>query len=52
MSRLAYHQEIVRDCSWHPTQPSLVTASFDGTIVRCAGVCSTKLVRSTTVAKL
>ena len=25
VAKLAYHREIVRDCSWHPTQPLLAT---------------------------
>lgn len=33
-ARLSYHEEIVRDCSWHPTQPTLVTTSFDGSVVQ------------------
>ena len=34
---LAYHREVVRDASWHPTVPGvLATASFDGSIVRWA----------------
>ncbi|KAK9810228.1 hypothetical protein WJX72_007006 [[Myrmecia] bisecta] len=30
---LSYHHEIVRDCSWHPYDPLLVTTAFDGTVV-------------------
>ena len=34
-ARLDYHDEIVRDCSWHPTQNTIVTTSFDGSVVQC-----------------
>ncbi len=34
MDKLRYHHEIVRDLSWHPTEPMLVTTSFDGTVVQ------------------
>lgn len=30
VARLKYHREVVRDMSWHPTRPLLVSASFDG----------------------
>ncbi|KAK9834848.1 hypothetical protein WJX81_003498 [Elliptochloris bilobata] len=33
VAALAYHREIVRDCSWHPTLPLLASVSWDGTIV-------------------
>lgn len=33
VGELKYHREVVRDCSWHPTQPLLVTTSFDGSVV-------------------
>jgi WD repeat-containing protein 23 len=36
VAALAYHREIVRDCSWHPTQPMLATVSWDGSIVMWA----------------
>lgn len=32
VEKLRYHQECVRDLSWHPTQPLLATVSFDGSI--------------------
>jgi WD repeat-containing protein 23 len=34
VDRLRYHHEIVRDLSWHPFEPMLVTTSFDGTVVQ------------------
>ncbi len=34
VERLRYHREIVRDCSWHPYEPMLVTTSFDGAVVK------------------
>jgi len=33
IGELKYHREVVRDCSWHPTQPLLATTSFDGSVV-------------------
>lgn len=33
VSRLKHHDDIVRDCSWHPFLPLLVSVSFDGTVV-------------------
>jgi hypothetical protein len=38
-ARLDYHDEIVRDCSWHPTQNTIVTTSFDGSVVQCVPSC-------------
>jgi hypothetical protein len=29
VERLSYHQGAIRDCSWHPFEPMLATASFD-----------------------
>lgn len=34
VDKLRYHHEIVRDLSWHPSEPMLVTTSFDGTVVQ------------------
>ena len=34
VERLCYHSEIVRDLSWHPTQPLLVSTSFDGSLIQ------------------
>ena len=45
-ARLDYHDEIVRDCSWHPTQNTIVTTSFDGSVVQCVlsvGACSARV---------
>ena len=30
---LMHHISVVRDCSWHPTEPKLVSCSWDGSIV-------------------
>lgn len=32
--RLMYHKSTVRDCSWHPNYPMLVSSSWDGEIVK------------------
>ncbi|KAI8522813.1 hypothetical protein RHMOL_Rhmol13G0025800 [Rhododendron molle] len=32
--RLEYHSSTVRDCSWHPQYPILVSSSWDGDIVK------------------
>eukprot|EP00268_Persea_americana_P044711 TRINITY_DN4518_c0_g1_i1.p1 TRINITY_DN4518_c0_g1~~TRINITY_DN4518_c0_g1_i1.p1 ORF type:complete len:463 (+),score=76.03 TRINITY_DN4518_c0_g1_i1:356-1744(+) len=34
VAKLEYHDMPVRDCSWHPFYPMLVSSSWDGTIVR------------------
>nr|Q40153.1 RecName: Full=LEC14B protein [Lithospermum erythrorhizon]BAA11768.1 LEC14B protein [Lithospermum erythrorhizon] len=34
VSTLQYHKATVRDCSWHPNYPMLVSSSFDGEIVK------------------
>lgn len=31
-----YHRGLVRDCSWHPFEPEITTASWDGSIVSWA----------------
>uniref|UniRef100_A0A452XTY9 Uncharacterized protein n=1 Tax=Aegilops tauschii subsp. strangulata TaxID=200361 RepID=A0A452XTY9_AEGTS len=31
---LKWHESIVRDCSWHPHLPTLVSSSWDGYLVR------------------
>lgn len=28
------HRKLVRDVSWHPTEPAMATVSWDGTVVR------------------
>ena len=33
IDRLKYHREVVRDVSWHPYEPTIVTACFDGTLL-------------------
>jgi WD repeat-containing protein 23 len=32
VARLNYHRGTVRDCSWHPTEPVLVSSSWDGNL--------------------
>lgn len=34
VARLQCHQLTVRDCSWHPYYPLLVSSSWDGLITR------------------
>lgn len=34
VAKLDYHNLTVRDCSWHPFYPMLVSSSWDGTIAR------------------
>lgn len=34
LHRLKHHRALVRDCSWHPYDPSLTTVSWDGTVLR------------------
>ncbi|GAA0149035.1 LEC14B-like protein [Lithospermum erythrorhizon] len=34
VAKLQYHKSTVRDCSWHPNYPMLVSSSFDGDIVK------------------
>ncbi|PQQ10487.1 LEC14B homolog isoform X1 [Prunus yedoensis var. nudiflora] len=34
VARLNHHEGPVRDCSWHPLYPMLVSSSWDGTIAR------------------
>lgn len=33
MASLACHKAPVRDCSWHPFQPSLVSTAWDGHVL-------------------
>lgn len=33
VDRLYHHRALVRDCSWHPTEPLLTSVSWDGTVV-------------------
>ena len=35
VQKVRRNHEIVRDVSWHPTQPTMVSASFDGTVQEC-----------------
>ncbi|XP_071741328.1 LEC14B protein-like [Rutidosis leptorrhynchoides] len=34
VARLAHRKSTVRDCSWHPHYPMLVSSSFDGEIAK------------------
>lgn len=33
VAKLDFHEGPIRDCSWHPFYPSLVSSSWDGVIV-------------------
>ncbi|KAL5701524.1 L14B [Ranunculus cassubicifolius] len=35
VARLEHHSSTVRDCSWHPFHPLLVSSSWDGVLARC-----------------
>lgn len=39
VEKLKYHSEIVRDLSWHPYEPMLVTTSFDGSVIQWDPTC-------------
>lgn len=34
IERLSWHGSIIRDCTWHPYHPTLVTSSWDGYLAR------------------
>ncbi|KAH6799692.1 hypothetical protein C2S51_036176 [Perilla frutescens var. frutescens] len=34
VAKLQHHRSTVRDCSWHPTYPMLVSSSWDGDVVK------------------
>ncbi|OEL32474.1 LEC14B-like protein [Dichanthelium oligosanthes] len=34
IERLCWHGSIIRDCTWHPYNPTLVTSSWDGYLAR------------------
>ncbi|XP_052189607.1 LEC14B homolog isoform X1 [Diospyros lotus] len=34
VAKLDHHEDIVRDCSWHPYYPMLISSSWDGVIAR------------------
>ncbi|KAL3626166.1 L14B [Castilleja foliolosa] len=34
VAKLAYHEDSVRDCNWHPFLPMMVSSSWDGLIAR------------------
>lgn len=34
VARLDYHEGAVRDCSWHPVYPMIISSSWDGVIAK------------------
>ncbi|CAM0147590.1 unnamed protein product [Urochloa decumbens] len=34
IERLSWHGSVIRDCTWHPYSPTLVTSSWDGYLAR------------------
>lgn len=34
VAKLQYHRSTVRDCSWHPSYPMLISSSWDGDVVK------------------
>ncbi|KAL3364986.1 hypothetical protein AABB24_010241 [Solanum stoloniferum] len=34
VAKLQHHRSTIRDCSWHPTYPMLVSSSWDGDVVK------------------
>jgi WD repeat-containing protein 23 len=34
VAKLDHHEAPVRDCSWHPIYPMLISSSWDGDIVK------------------
>ncbi|CAK9151000.1 unnamed protein product [Ilex paraguariensis] len=34
VAKLKYHKSTIRDCSWHPNYPMLVSSSWDGDVVK------------------
>lgn len=34
VAKLDHHEAPVRDCSWHPFYPMLITSAWDGDIVK------------------
>lgn len=34
VGKLQYHKSTIRDCSWHPNYPMLVSSSWDGDVVK------------------
>ncbi|KAL3531393.1 hypothetical protein ACH5RR_010715 [Cinchona calisaya] len=34
VAKLQYHKSTIRDCSWHPSYPMLVSSSWDGDVVK------------------
>ncbi|GAB2249268.1 hypothetical protein Droror1_Dr00012627 [Drosera rotundifolia] len=35
VAKVDHHKSTVRDCSWHPYYPTLISSSWDGQILRC-----------------
>jgi len=34
VAKLKWHQMAIRDCSWHPFEPTLVSSSWDGQVAK------------------
>lgn len=34
VAKLDHHEAPVRDCSWHPYYPMMITSAWDGDVVR------------------
>jgi len=34
VERLSWHSSVIRDCTWHPCYPTIVTSSWDGYVAR------------------
>jgi WD repeat-containing protein 23 len=34
VKKLSWHDSIIRDCTWHPYYPTLVSSSWDGYVAR------------------
>eukprot|EP00262_Sarcandra_glabra_P004753 TRINITY_DN16005_c0_g1_i1.p1 TRINITY_DN16005_c0_g1~~TRINITY_DN16005_c0_g1_i1.p1 ORF type:complete len:482 (+),score=53.82 TRINITY_DN16005_c0_g1_i1:428-1873(+) len=47
VGKLKYHNATVRDCSWHPVYPMLVSSSWDGSVARWESLASDKLPATT-----
>jgi WD repeat-containing protein 23 len=34
VKKLSWHRSIIRDCTWHPYRPTLISSSWDGYVAR------------------